>query len=121
MPYGLQVFKSFGDESRIRILHLLHRNGQMCISDIELVLDFTQTKTSRHLNYLKSSGVVTYKKLDQYVFYALRDEVSDIVSQLFKYLEKDNILQKDIADYKNLFSNRELAVNRIDIKRWRKI
>ncbi len=92
----------------------------MCISDLELVLDFTQTKTSRHLTYMKNAGVVTYKKLDQYVFYYLRDEVSDIVSQLFKYMEKDNVLLKDQEDYRILFSNRELAVNRIDTKRWRK-
>lgn len=120
LPYGLQVFKSFSDESRVRILYLLYKNDEMCISDLELVLDFTQTKTSRHLTYMKNAGVVTYKKLDQYVFYYLRDEVSDIVSQLFKYMEKDNVLLKDQEDYRILFSNRELAVNRIDTKRWRK-
>src|SRR3712207_9002657 len=33
------------------------KNSEMCISDIEQVLDFTQTKTSRHLSYLKLSGL----------------------------------------------------------------
>jgi ArsR family transcriptional regulator, arsenate/arsenite/antimonite-responsive transcriptional repressor len=111
--FGEQVFKALGDASRLRVLNLLLRNREICISDLELVLDFTQTKTSRHLIYLKNAGLVTFKKLDQWAFYYIKDEVMDFLQQMFSYLEKDPQLLKDQEVYQTLFSNRELAINRL--------
>ena len=109
LAFGSQIFKSFSDESRVRILNLLYHNTEMCIADIWQVLDFTQTKTSRHLIYLKNAGLLSFRKLDQWTFYYIKDEVIDIVSQIFKFLAKDPKLQKDLETYKILYSNRELA------------
>ncbi|MBY0424376.1 MAG: metalloregulator ArsR/SmtB family transcription factor, partial [Cytophagales bacterium] len=78
LSLGNQIFKSFSDESRVRIMYLLFQNQEMCISDLELILDFTQTKTSRHLIYLKNAGLVSYRKFDQWVFYSIKEEISDI-------------------------------------------
>ena len=44
LNFGTQVFKSMSEEARVRILHLLYRNGEMTISDLEHILDYTQTK-----------------------------------------------------------------------------
>jgi ArsR family transcriptional regulator, arsenate/arsenite/antimonite-responsive transcriptional repressor len=110
LPFGVQIFKAYSDESRIRILHLVYRNEEMCISDLEQVLDFTQTKISRHLGYLKNAGLVGYRKVDQWAYYYIKDEVSDVVGQLFHYLSKDALLLSDIETYRILYSNRELAI-----------
>lgn len=118
LSFGEQVFKALADESRIRILHLILRNKEMCISDLEQVLDFSQTKTSRHLAYLRSASLVTPRKLDQWVYYSLKDEAADLVSQIFGYLERDANLQKDQETYRILYSNRELAVNKLQTRRW---
>jgi len=90
----------------------------MCISDLEQILDFTQTKTSRHLIYLKNSGILNTRKHDQWVFYYLKDEVYDITSQIYKFLEKDQTLRSDYETYKTMYSNRELAVNKLESKNW---
>ena len=118
VAFGEQVFKALGDESRIRILHLLQKNKEMCISDIEQVLDFTQTKTSRHLIYLKNSGLVNFRRVDNWVFYYLRDETTDLLLQIFTYLEKDELLAKDQETYQILYSNRELAINKLHNRKW---
>lgn len=110
---GEQFFKALGDESRLRILFLLYKNKEMCISDLELVLDFTQTKISRHLAYLRNAGLVNYRKIDQWVFYSIKDELSEFIDQIFRYLNKDTDLQKDLKIYQTLLSNRELAANRV--------
>lgn len=120
LSLGNQIFKSFSDESRIRIMYLLFQNQEMCISDIELVLDFTQTKVSRHLIYLKNAGIVSSRKFDQWVFYSVKEEISDIVSQLFKYLEKDPTLLKDLDTYKKLLANKELSVEKVNERQERK-
>ena len=118
LSYGAQVFKAFSDESRIRILFQLFNNNEMCISDLEQVLNFTQTKTSRHLLYLKNSGIVTSRKFDQWVFYSIKDEAVDLITQIFAYLKNDQNLAEDLNTFNTLHSNRELAINRLEGKKW---
>jgi ArsR family transcriptional regulator, arsenate/arsenite/antimonite-responsive transcriptional repressor len=113
---GSEIFKAFGDESRVRIMHLLYRNKEMCISDLELILDFTQTKTSRHLIYLKNVRLVKYKKVDQWVYYYINAAYDDIIHQIFEFLEKDLTLLKDLEEYKTLYSNNELAIRKLHNK-----
>ena len=118
LQLGTQLLKSFSDESRIRILHLLFKNREMCISDIEMVLDFTQTKTSRHLIYLKNAGLVDSRKVDQWTYYSIKEEVVDFVDMIYRYLDKDPLLEKDMQTYRTLFNNRELAANKLNNKKW---
>jgi ArsR family transcriptional regulator, arsenate/arsenite/antimonite-responsive transcriptional repressor len=119
LNYGSQIFKALSDEARVRILFLIINNQQMCISDLEMILDFTQTKTSRHLIYLKNAGLVNSKKIDQWVYYYVKDEVYDIIHQVFKYLNKDGVLLQDLDTYKILYSNRELAINKLHSRKWK--
>ena len=118
LTFGSQIFKACSDESRVRILYLIFKNKEMCISDLEQILNFTQTKTSRHLIYLKNSGILSTRKHDQWVFYYLKDEVYEIISQIYKFLEKDQTLRKDFETYKTMHSNRELAINKLATKNW---
>lgn len=118
LPFGAQIFKSLSDEARVRILHLLLKNGEMTISDLEHILDYTQTKTSRHVTYLKNSNIVNARKHDQWVFYSIREEVELVMVQIFNFLNKDIRLQKDQETYEILKSNRELAENRISKQGW---
>jgi ArsR family transcriptional regulator len=116
---GEQIFKAFSDQSRIRILNLIFQNQEMCISDLELILDFTQTKTSRHLTYMKNSGILSSRKQDQWTFYFINEEVLDIVDKLLSYLNRDPILQKDLETFHILLTNRELAINKIRSIDWK--
>lgn len=113
---GAQIFLSCSDTSRLRILNLIMNNGEMCISDLERILDFTQTKTSRHLVYLKNSDILSIRKLNQWVFYQIKDEVHDIIKQILQFISRDPVLQKDQQIYETLYSNRELALNKLNIR-----
>ena len=113
---GAQVFKALSEEPRIRILHLLLRSDQLCITDLERVLDFTQAKTSRHLTYLKNSGIVSSTKIDQWSFYFIKEEISDFVNQALEYLNRDQVLQQDLVSYQDLYNSGELASFRLKAK-----
>ena len=91
-------------------------NGEMCITDLEHILEFTQTKTSRHLLYLKNSGILTSRKYNQWVFYQIKDEVFDLIKQIFQFLRRDPAMEKDQQIYQTLFTNRELALNKLQIR-----
>jgi ArsR family transcriptional regulator len=118
ITYGEQFFKALADQTRIRILHLLFNNKELTISDIELILEFTQTKTARHMTYLKNSGLVSSRKHHQWVFYYIKDEAMDIVAQMFQFLKNDTTLKEDQKVVETLKSNRELSINKFEQKKW---
>jgi DNA-binding transcriptional ArsR family regulator len=109
LGFGSQVFKALGDESRLRILHLLFRTTELTITDLELILDFTQTKTARLMGVLKNAGLVQSRRQDHWVFYKIKEEAIDFLGELMVYLEKDVRLMEDFNMCKVLESNRELT------------
>ena len=114
LNYGMRIFKALSEEPRVRIIHLLIHNKELSISDLEHILDFTQTKTSRHLSYLKSAGLVGSRRVNQWMVYYKLDEAMEIINQIFKFIKKDPSLMKDQEIYSILYSNRELAINKIE-------
>ncbi|MCM0041811.1 MAG: metalloregulator ArsR/SmtB family transcription factor [Algoriphagus sp.] len=120
LNYGLRIFKALSEEPRVRILHLLMQNKELSISDLELILDFTQTKTSRHLIYLKNAGLLGSRRVNQWMFYYILEEYLEILQQIFKLIQKDANLTKDQATYEILKSNRELASNKIENNQYRR-
>ena len=119
IDYGKTIFKSFSDVSRIRILNILANRKDASISDLEIILNFTQTKTSRHIYYLKNSGLLNSENKDQFIFYSLREDALDIIDQIFEFLDKDEQLKKDLEAYDIMYSNRELSRNKIELKTWK--
>lgn len=120
LSYGMRIFKALSEEPRVRILHLLQQNKELSISDLEHILDFTQTKTSRHLVYLKNSGLVGSRRVDQWIFYYILEEAQEIIQQILKFIQKDANLIRDQEVYQILYSNRELAINKIQNNPYRK-
>ena len=115
VDYGSKVFRSFSDISRIRIMNILYNRKESCIADLELILNFTQTKTSRHVNYLKNANLLNMKYVNQFIFYSIREEALDLIDKIFKLLEKDKQLEKDLEIYDIMNSNRELSKNKLEI------
>ena len=66
----LQVMKALSDETRIRILNLL-KDGEMCVCEIETVLNISQSNASRHLTKLTTAKIVDYYKVNKYVYYKM--------------------------------------------------
>lgn len=112
LSYSTKIFKALSEEPRVRILNLLKYHGALCNSDLEQILDYTQTKTSRHMSYLKNAGIVNYRKYDQWIFYFIQDEVLGLLGQVWSYIEKDQVLNNDIEIFDVMFSNRELTAFR---------
>jgi len=69
----LQVMKALSDETRIRILNLL-KDGEMCVCEIETVLNISQSNASRHLTKLTTAKIVDYYKVNKYVYYKMDQE-----------------------------------------------
>lgn len=64
------LFKALADETRLRILGLL-LTGEVCVCDIHESLRVPQSKASRHLAYLRRSGLVETRRDGLWIHYRL--------------------------------------------------
>ncbi|MCI8280936.1 MAG: helix-turn-helix transcriptional regulator [Lachnospiraceae bacterium] len=75
------LFKVFGDPTRIRILHALSCR-ELCVCDIAETLGMTQSAISHQLRVLKQSRLVTYRREGKTIYYSLADNhVHTILAQ----------------------------------------
>ncbi len=81
------LFKGLADQTRLRILSLL-LHGELCVCDIRYVLDSPQPNVSRHLAYLKHSGLVLDRRDGQRMFYRLAHPGEGMQRELFAFLRK---------------------------------
>ena|ERR1035441_9254626 len=79
------VFKALGDSNRLRIVNLL-LHGELCVCDIQYVLENTQPNISRHLAYLKRSDMVLDRRDGYRVFYRLVNSNEPDKKRLFDFL-----------------------------------
>ena len=76
-----ELFKIFGDSTRIRILYVLFEE-EMCVCDIARVLNMTQSAISHQLRLLKQNKLVKNRRDGKTVFYSLADDhVRMIINQ----------------------------------------
>lgn len=72
--YGLaELFKIFGDPTRIRILYAM-LDTERCVNDIAGVLEMSQSSVSHQLRILKTSKLVKSRREGKSIFYSLDDE-----------------------------------------------
>ncbi len=81
-----QYFKALGDANRLRILNLL-LHGELCVCDIQFVLEASQPNVSRHLAYLKNSGLVLDRRDGLRIFYRLAEPKQGAKKKLFEFLQ----------------------------------
>lgn len=74
-----ELFKVFGDTTRIKILWAL-AESEMCVCDIAALLNMTQSAISHQLRILKQAKLVKNRRDGKIVYYSLDD---DHVEQIF--------------------------------------
>lgn len=83
-----ELFKVFGDSTRIRILYILSES-ELCVCDIAALLGLTQPAVSYQLKTLKRSRLVRSRREGKAVFYALADShVATIIGMAKEHLKE---------------------------------
>ena len=68
-----ELFKMFGDSTRIKILFALIES-ELCVGDLAQILNLTQSSVSHQLRLLKDAKLVRFRREGKIVFYSLADE-----------------------------------------------
>lgn len=87
MEHLAQFFKALSDETRLRIMVLLTQ-GELCVCDLMFVLDEPQSKVSRHLAYLKHSGLTNSKRAGVWMHYSLKEPADDLHKAQLNFLKE---------------------------------
>nr|WP_294529737.1 metalloregulator ArsR/SmtB family transcription factor [uncultured Blautia sp.] len=84
-----ELFKVFGDSTRIRILFVLFE-AEVCVCDLARVLNMNQSAISHQLRILKQNKLVKSRREGKSIFYSLADEhVRTIIDQGRDHIEED--------------------------------
>jgi ArsR family transcriptional regulator len=67
------IFKMLGDETRLRIIMII-KERQICVCELEQILDMKQARISKQLMSLRENGLVISKRVGLRVFYELSEE-----------------------------------------------
>ena len=83
-----ELFKVFGDTTRIRILYVLFE-AEMCVCDIAQILSMTQSAISHQLRVLKQARLVRNRRVGKQIYYSLADDhVRTIIGQGMDHIDE---------------------------------
>ena len=83
-----ELFKIFGDSTRIKILYVLHIK-EMCVMDISLALGMSQSAISHQLRVLRQTRLIRSRRDGKNIYYSLADEhVHTIISMGLEHIEE---------------------------------
>jgi ArsR family transcriptional regulator len=100
-----QIYQCLCDETRLRILNLLH-GGELCVCHIQEILSEPQVKVSKHLAYLRAHGLVAARRKANWMVYRLPDRPSGELSANLACLQdcagENPLFRRDAAKLRRL-------------------
>ena len=78
-----QLFKAFADETRLRILNLVAQR-ERCVCEFQQILRVPQPTISRHLAYLRRSGLLVTRRDGKWIHYSLAKPQSKVHESLLR-------------------------------------
>jgi ArsR family transcriptional regulator len=93
------LFSALADRTRLRLLNLM-RNGEVCVCFFVEVLDAPQPTISRHLAYLRNSGVVEARRDGKWMHYRIADltpALRGVLDAALSALAEEKEMQRDRA------------------------
>ncbi|ECL6415708.1 helix-turn-helix transcriptional regulator [Campylobacter coli] len=91
MQKFLTIISAINDESRVLILYHLLKYQELCVCDLQKLLNMGQSRLSRHLKILKDAGFLYIKRKGTWAYYGISDELLKLHSDLFENIKNLDI------------------------------
>jgi ArsR family transcriptional regulator len=93
-----QLFKCLADDTRLRCLSLLHKQGKLCVCELTYALDMLQPKISRHLAQLRQCQLLIDSREGQWVYYQINPDLPAWVTEILASASREmNVKQQQDA------------------------
>jgi len=89
MNHSVILFKALADETRLRIMALLLTEQELCVCDIIAAVKLPQSTVSRHLAYLRKSGLVNDRRCGLWMYYSIVDSDGVFQRELVQFLKRN--------------------------------
>ncbi|MCF6204523.1 MAG: metalloregulator ArsR/SmtB family transcription factor [Methylococcaceae bacterium] len=95
-----QFFKCLSDETRLRCITLLQKEGKLCVCELTTALALSQPKISRHLASLRQYNLLQDSREGQWVFYQINPSLPNwahsIIKNTLSAVELDSLFKNDL-------------------------
>ncbi len=109
-------FKCLSDETRLRCVTLLQKEGKLCVCELTEALQLSQPKISRHLAQLRQCGLLLDSREGQWVYYQINPKLPDwaipILENCLQAVEKNGAYSDDYIRLSSMADRPDQAVCR---------
>ncbi|NAW94347.1 metalloregulator ArsR/SmtB family transcription factor [Vibrio sp. V42_P2S4T144] len=85
------LYKALSEETRLKSLLLMQKQGELCVCDLMEALNLSQPKVSRHLAELRKHELVLDERRGKWVYYRINPELAPWVKQVLEITLKHNL------------------------------
>ena len=114
MMLPAQFFKCLSDETRLRCITLLQKEGKLCVCELTAALQLSQPKISRHLAQLRQCGLLLDSREGQWVYYQINPNLPDwafpILINALTAVDKNGQLKSDLERLQQMENRPEMGV-----------
>ena len=103
----ITILKALSHENRLRILNLI-KEQDLCVCELQYIMDINQSNASRHLNKLKQADLIYGKRKAQWIYYQINPQIIEEYNFLNDIIEHElkevSICKKDnekLLEYQN--------------------
>lgn len=95
----LLLYKALSEETRLKSLLLMQKQGELCVCDLMNALKLSQPKVSRHLAELRKHGLVLDERRGKWVYYRINPHLEGWVQQILKITLEHNfsVIKKEVS------------------------
>lgn len=107
----VKFFKCLSDETRLRCVTLLQKEGKLCVCELTEALQLSQPKISRHLAQLRQCGLLLDSREGQWIFYQINPKLH---AWVFPILENSLEAVEENSFYREDFDRLRSMIDRPD-------
>ncbi len=101
-----ETFRLLGDETRLRTLALIAREGELCVCELVAALGLSQPKISRHLAVLRDARLLVPRRDAQWIFHGINPVLADwqkhAIEAALEGIRSESTLKQDAARLRNM-------------------
>ncbi|HEY5715139.1 MAG TPA: metalloregulator ArsR/SmtB family transcription factor [Psychromonas sp.] len=108
-----QFFKCLADDTRLKIMMLIQREQELCVCELMVALQESQSKISRHLALLRKCDLLLVRRQSQWAYYRLNPNLAFWIREVINLSTKHNdaFLQDNIRKLKTMVDRPEGTKN----------
>jgi ArsR family transcriptional regulator len=103
-----ELFKVLGDVNRLRLINLL-MEAELCVCEIEVMVELSQSNASRHLKKLRDQNIILSSKDAQWIHYRINrgfvEENSELIAYLSRRFEEEPVFINDLKRWNKYREN----------------